>query len=61
MKDISIFERMPSLTTLDISGHPEFFLSEEQIQEEESKLKEGSPEQDNIEFLQRLHTIDELL
>lgn len=29
--------------------------------EEELKLKEGSPQQDEIEFSKRLHTIDELL
>jgi hypothetical protein len=43
MKDISIFERCTSLTTLDISGHPEFLMTEEEILEEEAKMKEGSP------------------
>lgn len=35
--------------------------TEAEIEEEESKLKEGSPQQDQIEFSKRLHTIDELL
>ena len=43
MKDISIFERCTSLTTLDISGHPEFLMTEAEMEEEEAKLKEGSP------------------
>jgi tubulin--tyrosine ligase-like protein 12 len=43
MKDISIFERCTCLTTLDISGHPEFLMTEEEILEEEAKMKEGSP------------------
>jgi hypothetical protein len=36
MKDISIFERCTSLTTLDISGHPEFLMTDEEIQQEEA-------------------------
>ena len=31
MKDISIFERCTSLATLDISGHPEFLKTDEEI------------------------------
>jgi hypothetical protein len=46
LKDLSVFERMQSLVTLDISDHPEFLMSEADLQEEESKLKEGSPDQD---------------
>ena len=61
LRDISIFERLASLQTLDISGHPEFLQTDSEIEEEESKLKEGSPQQDQIEFSKRLHTIDELL
>jgi hypothetical protein len=45
MKDITIFDRMTSLETLDITGHPEFLMSEAEVEEEESKLKEGSPEE----------------
>lgn len=29
MKDISIFSKLPNLRKLDISDHPEFFLSEQ--------------------------------
>ena len=61
MKDLSIFERMISLHTLDISGHPEFLMTEQEIEEEEEKLKSESPQRDEIEFTKRAHTIDELL
>lgn len=61
MKDLSIFERMVSLHTLDISGHPEFLMTEQEIEEEEEKLKSESPQRDEIEFTKRAHTIDELL
>ena len=61
INDISIFERMTSLLTLDISDHPEFLMTDEQMHEEESKLKEGSAEHDKIEFNKRLHSIDDLL
>ncbi len=61
MKDLSIFERMKKMHTLDISGHPEFLMSEQEIQEEEEKMKEGSPQRDEIEFTKRAHTIEELL
>ena len=42
LKDLFIFAKMTSLTSVNLSDHPEFFLTEEQIAEEESKLKEGS-------------------
>lgn len=61
MTDISIFEKCLSLTTLNISDHPEFLMTEEQFQEEEAKMKEGSPDQQEIEFGKRLHHIDQLL
>jgi tubulin--tyrosine ligase-like protein 12 len=44
VKDISIFSQMSSLETLNLSDHPEFLQTDEQLQEEESKLKEGSPD-----------------
>jgi hypothetical protein len=31
MKDITIFDRMTSLETLDITGHPEFLMSEAEV------------------------------
>ena len=42
VEDLSIFERMTSLKRLNISDHPEFFMSEEQRREEEEKMKEGA-------------------
>ena len=44
INDIEIFEKMVSLESINISDHPEFFKSEGEIEEEESKMKEGSPE-----------------
>ena len=61
LNDISIFEKCRSLVTLDISDHPEFLMTDEQLQEEEEKLKEGSPDQQEIEFGKRIHNIDQLL
>ena len=61
MKDISIFERMKYLHTLDISGHPEFLKTDQEIEEEEQQMKSESPQRDEIEFTKRAHTIDELL
>jgi tubulin--tyrosine ligase-like protein 12 len=61
VKDISIFSQLTSLHELDISDHPEFLQSDGNIKAEEQKLKEGSPEQQSIEFQPRLHSIDELL
>lgn len=31
MKDLEVFSKMTSLEKLDISDHPEFFMTEEQI------------------------------
>lgn len=42
MKDLSIFKKMTKLKKLDISDHPEFFMTEEQKKEEEEKMKEGA-------------------
>lgn len=61
LKSIDMFNELTSLESLDLSDHPEFFLTEDQIKEEESKLKEGSPEKDTIEFMKRQHSVDELL
>jgi hypothetical protein len=61
MKDLSIFEKMKNLHTLDISGHPEFLKTDEEIEKEEEELKAESPQRDEIEFTKRAHTIDELL
>lgn len=58
LNDISIFEKMTSLESINISDHPEFFKSETEIEEEESKMKEGSPDRDNIDFLKRQYTVD---
>jgi hypothetical protein len=43
MKDISIFERMTACHTLDISGHPEFLKTDQEIEQEEEELKAESP------------------
>lgn len=39
---------MKELKSLNISDHPEIFMSDEQVEEEEKKMKEGSPDQDNV-------------
>jgi hypothetical protein len=52
---------MTSLITLNITDHPEFLKSDEEVNEEESKLREGSNEAEKIEFMKRYHTIDDLL
>lgn len=35
MKDLSVFDEMVNLHTLDLSDHPEFFMTEAQIEEEQ--------------------------
>ena len=35
MTNIDIFEQLVNMKTLNISDHPEFFLSQEEIQQEE--------------------------
>jgi hypothetical protein len=61
MKDISIFEKLTSLRKLDISGHPNFLMTEDQIKEEEEEMKAGAPDSDNIDFNPRHHSIDAFL
>jgi hypothetical protein len=53
LKDLSIFERMTSLKTLDISDHPEFFLNKEELEEEQKQLRESSGQEnkESIEFV----------
>jgi hypothetical protein len=33
MKDISVFDEMTNLTTLNLSDHPEFLMTSEEIEE----------------------------
>ena len=60
MQDLSVFDKMTSLVSLNISEHSEFFKSEEDIKQEQIQQKEGTSDE-NIEFVSKLHDIDELL
>jgi tubulin--tyrosine ligase-like protein 12 len=61
ISDLSVFEQMSSLKTLDITDHPEFFMTPEEREEEEKKMKEGAANQEQIEFVQHNHTVEEFL
>lgn len=61
IKDITILSRLSALHTLNISDHPEFLQSDEEMRAQHDLLVEGSPADQPIEYLPRLHSIDELL
>ena len=33
MKELTVFDEMTNLTTLNLSDHPEFFMTEQEIEE----------------------------
>lgn len=61
LSDLSVFDQMTSLTSLNISDHPEFLISDEEMEKIQKEQKEGAIDSDNIEFLPKLHQIDEFL
>jgi hypothetical protein len=46
MDNIDVFEKLVNLRTLDISEHPEFMLTDEQMRQKEEEMKEGSAQAD---------------
>lgn len=42
MQDLSVFDEMTSLQTLNVSDHPEFLMTPEQIEELQKQEKEGA-------------------
>lgn len=61
LNDISIFSKLKKLRKVDISEHPEFLLTEEQMQLKEEALAAGSGQAGKVEFIPRKHTFDEFL
>ena len=71
MASAEVFGRMVNLKKLDISDHPEFFLTAEQRAQMESAALDGLENRDNVDFtecqisihdvLPHLNTVEELI
>ena len=62
MKSLYVFDEMTSLETLNLSDHPEFFMTDLEIEEIQKRQKEGSDtDPSQIEFIPKVHHIDDLL
>ena len=57
MPSADVFASMPNLKKLDLSDHPEFFLTEAQRAQLENEALEGLSNKENVSFMECLITI----
>lgn len=61
MPSADVFSHMTKLRKLDLSDHPEFFITPEQRAQMEAEALEGIASKEGVEFVATLITIDDVL